>query len=708
MISVHPCRTRSAVFAALALAIPAFAAAQDPEEVLPLRELVVSATRTATEVRDVPVNVTVIMRDELSLSTAQNLEDVLMEIPGVAFQRNVRSGSAHPSWQAVSLRGLGGTAASRTLVMVDGVPLNDGFFGWVRWDQVPLETIERIEIVRGGGSTAWGGQSLAGVIHVITRDPDAGGLSIGAEAGTQSTLQGDAMATFGGGALSGFLAGEVFDTDGYILTTPDQRGAVDVPSSADHVALRAKATLEASETVRILASGSYYDEDKLNSTPLRPNHTEAGFGSLGLRAGRETGSMFAVNLFGQGQTYRNAITDVADDRDSEEPSLTQTDVPSDAFGGNVQWSHGSLGSHALTAGVDVLRIHGEATEEYLYVNGSFQNRRHSGGDQLLTGVFVQDRIALGEPLEIVAGARLDVWNNSNGFRTISQISSGDIAEDVTFEDRSEVRFSGNVGARLRASDRVTLRASIYNGLRIPTLNELYKPFRASGGIATAANENLDPEGLFGLEGGVDYAMGRQWLIRGTAFLNEVSDAIFDATIMEVDQGQVVDPCGFIPAGGACRQRMNVGTVRSIGLETEVEFRPAAAWMVGASFDYNWNEITEAEGRDEIVGNRPPRTPKAQAALRVGHVDASILEAVLIGKYHGNRYENDLNTDEVDSAFLVDLRLARDLGRDFQLFASVQNIFDVEWEVGNESSLIRLGTPRVFTGGVRVRLAGASR
>jgi outer membrane receptor for ferrienterochelin and colicin len=122
----------------LLFGLPDSAAGQDPERVLPMRELVVSSSRSETELRDVPVNVTVITREEMSLSTAQNLEDLLLEIPGIGLQRNVRSASAHPSWQAVSLRGLGGTAASRTLVLVDGVPLNVGFFGWVRWDLVPV------------------------------------------------------------------------------------------------------------------------------------------------------------------------------------------------------------------------------------------------------------------------------------------------------------------------------------------------------------------------------------------------------------------------------------------------------------------------------------------------------------------------------------------------------------------------------------------
>lgn len=690
----------------LLMLVPAMVDAQEPERVLPMRELVVSATRTETELRDVPVNVTVLTREELSLSAAQNLQDVLLEIPGIGLQRNVRSASAHPSWQAVSLRGLGGTAASRTLVMVDGVPLNDGYFGWVRWDQVPVETIERVEIVRGGGSTAWGGQSLAGVIHIITRSPTESGLSAGAEGGSQSTLRGDAMVTFGGGRASGFIAGEAFDTDGYILTTPDQRGAIDVPSASDHAALRGKLEIEASETIRVLASGSYYDEQKTNATPLRRNSTETGFGQLGVRVGREGGSVLSLDLFGQGQKYANSFSTASTDRNSETPSVSQFDVPSDAFGANLLWTSGPVGSHAISAGVDVTRIHGEAFEDYLYQDGAFTNRRHTGGDQLLTGIFLQDRVGLGERYEVSGGIRLDVWDNSNGFRKVSTIASGDVTTDTKFEDRNEVRINGNVGLRYRASGPLSVRGSAYSGLRVPTLNELYKPFRAAGGIVTEANALLTPERLVGFEAGLDYEMGREWLVRVTGFYNRVDDAILDATIREVDDAGVVDPCGFVPSGGICRQRMNVATVRSIGLETQVEFRPVPAWLVAASLDYAPSEIVEATGREEIVGNRPPRTAKSQATLRVGHVDPSILEAVVIGRYIGTQFENDINTQKIDDSFVLDVRLARQITPVLLAYATIQNVFDTEWQISNEATLIRLGTPRALFAGLRVRLAGA--
>ncbi len=113
----------------LIAAAPSAAQESPPDSVASLRELVVSATRGEAVVGEVPINVTVLTGEQLRLSAAETLQDVLQEIPGLNFRFPFPAGVAHPSWQAVTLRGLGGTAASRTLVLVDGVPLNDPYFG---------------------------------------------------------------------------------------------------------------------------------------------------------------------------------------------------------------------------------------------------------------------------------------------------------------------------------------------------------------------------------------------------------------------------------------------------------------------------------------------------------------------------------------------------------------------------------------------------
>lgn len=679
--------------------------AQDPvpaDSAISLGELIVSALRAPTSVGEVPVNVTTVTREELRLSAAQTLQDVLQEVPGLNFRFPFQAGVAHPSWQAVTLRGLGGTAASRTLVLVDGVPLNDPYFGWVRWSQIPVEVIERIEIVRGGATVSWGSQSLAGVVHVITRSGGDGGFSAGVQGGSQSTFRGDAMASFGDDRAGGYVAGEIFDSDGYILTEPSLRGAVDIPSASSHGALRAKVEFQAGDRLRIHAQGNYFDQDKDNATPLRNNTTEAGFGQVGatLTTGEE--SSLAFNAYMQSQSYVNSFSGVEAGRNSEEPSISQ-DVPSSGVGTNLVWT-GADG----TIGVDFLRATGAATERYLFRDGAFTRQRETGGDQTLFGLFAQGYQNYGDRdrWTIHIGSRLDVWSNSSGSRHILNTTDGSVLTDDAFEDRSGTQFSANSGLLFEAAEQVTLRTSAYTGLRVPTLNELYKPFRAAGNVVNESNEALNPEKVTGLEIGVDFQPDPAVLIRLTGFHSTVSDAITDVTIQEAETSGVIQPCGFVAAGGVCRRRDNVGTLRSVGLETEIELRPGAAWLLAVNHQYNPTEVTDAPGRPDLIGNEVQGSPTHRAMLRVGHIDPSTLEVVATARYLGARFDNDLNTGEIAGSFLLDIRFRRQLTSRLSAFASVQNLFDAIAEMSHDANgFIRVGAPRTLVGGLRVRFGG---
>lgn len=682
--------------------------AQDPvpaDSVISLGELIVSALRAPTSVGEVPVNVTTVTREELRLSAAQTLQDVLQEVPGLNFRFPFQAGVAHPSWQAVTLRGLGGTAASRTLVLVDGVPLNDPYFGWVRWSQVPVEVIERIEIVRGGATVSWGSQSLAGVVHVITRSGGGGGFSASAQGGSQSTFRGDAMASFGDERAGGYVAGELFDSDGYILTEPSLRGAVDIPSASSHGVLRAKVEFQAGDRLRIHAQGNYFDQDKDNATPLRNNTTEAGFGQVGatLTTGEE--SSLAFNAYMQSQSYVNSFSGVEAGRNNEQPSISQ-DVPSSGIGANLVWQKPGLGSHDLTLGADILSATGEASEQYLFSDGAFTRQRETGGDQTLYGFFIQDRIQLDDRWQLYGGLRLDRWRNASGMRRIVNTVSGDVLTDNAFDDRSGSKLSHNLGILLDASDRVALRGSFYSGLRVATLNELYKPFRAAGNVVNESNEALDPEQVLGAEAGLDLQPSSSVLIRLTGFWAKVSDAITDVTIQEAETSGVIQPCGFVAAGGVCRRRDNVGTLRSVGLETEIELRPSAAWLLAVNHQYNPAEVTDAPGRPDLIGNQVQGSPTHRAMLRVGHIDPSTLEVVATARYLGARFDNDLNTGEIAGSFLLDVRFRRQLSSRLGAFASVQNLFDAIAEMSHDANgFIRVGAPRTLVGGLRVRFGG---
>jgi outer membrane cobalamin receptor len=165
----------------------ASSAIDKPEKPVRLEPVVVSAGRVEQALQDVPANVTVLNREDIERSAARTLDDLLRQIPGFSLFRRSSSLVAHPTTQGVSLRGIGPSGVSRTLVLLDGVPLNDPFGGWVYWSKVPLESIEPLEVVRGGGSALYGNYALGGVINIVTRKPQASGIQGKLDGGTRDT-----------------------------------------------------------------------------------------------------------------------------------------------------------------------------------------------------------------------------------------------------------------------------------------------------------------------------------------------------------------------------------------------------------------------------------------------------------------------------------------------------------------------------------------
>src|SRR6187549_3103225 len=121
-------------------------------------------------------------------------------VPGFTLFRRTSSRVSNPTAQGVTLRGLGGTGASRSLVLADGVPLNDAFGGWVYWDKVPQVAIDRVEVQRGSGSDLYGADAVGGVVQVLTLRP--------ARASGRALLEGGNLGTgrislFGGSRSGG-------------------------------------------------------------------------------------------------------------------------------------------------------------------------------------------------------------------------------------------------------------------------------------------------------------------------------------------------------------------------------------------------------------------------------------------------------------------------------------------------------------------------
>ncbi|HWQ70492.1 MAG TPA: TonB-dependent receptor, partial [Patescibacteria group bacterium] len=657
--------------------------------------------------RDVPANVTVITREDIEQSPARTVDDLLRQIPGFSLFRRSSSLVTHPTTQGVSLRGIGPSGVSRTLVLLDGVPLNDPFGGWVYWSKVPLESIERIEVARGGGSGVWGNYALGGVINIITRRPEARVAQLKVDGGTRNTVDTDLLVSHVTGPWGISLEGNFFDTDGYKIVKKSQRGKIDVNADSSHKTFNGRLEYTPSLTSSLFLAGTFFREDRGNGTPLQNNETETGYVATGGRMKTADGSDWQLTLFSHLQTFDSTFSSATPDRNSETPALDQFDVPSTDAGVNLQWSKRIFQSHLLTAGTDVRWIDGE-TNEYFTFNQTikdFTRRRKAGGEQVLTGAYFQDIFTPAPGWQVTIAGRFDSWQSFDASRIERNKQTGAITRNNQFSDRDEFAFSPKVALLYHATDQLSLRSSFYKGFRAPTINEQFRPFRVRNDI-TEANADLNPERLIGGEVGMDYSIMRNLLGRLTAFWNEVKDPVVNVT-KGVGQGAVMEPCGFVPVGGVCRQRENLDRTRIRGIEAELEYHPLPRWAVSGSYLYNHTDVLSAPNQPELEGKRIAQVPRHQFTLKLGYTNPALVNVSVQGRFIGDQFEDDLNTLKLGDYFVVDLMVWRPIPLPKlsagEIFFAVENLFDRDYEAGKTADgIITTGTPLLVHGGVRVR------
>ncbi|MBI2882994.1 MAG: TonB-dependent receptor [Candidatus Methylomirabilis oxyfera] len=677
------------------------------EEEVRLEPVVVSASRVEQRLPDVPANVTVITREEIKQSPARSVDDLLRQIPGFSLFRRSSSLVTHPTTQGVSLRGIGPSGVSRTLVLLDGIPLNDPFGGWVYWSKVPLESIERIEVARGGGSGVWGNYALGGVINIITRRPEARAAQAKLDVGTRDTVDADLLVSHVTGPWGISLEGSFFDTDGYKIVRKDQRGAIDVNADSSHKTFNGRVEYTPSLASSLFLAGSFFREDRGNGTPLQNNETETGYVATGGRLKTADGSDWQLTLFSHLQTFNSTFTSAAADRNSETPALNQFDVPSTDAGFNLQWSKRIFQSHLLTAGTDVRWINGETNEDATFnaTLGDFTRRRKAGGEQFLAGAYLQDIFTPAPGWQVTIAGRFDSWESFNASRVEKNKQTGAITRNNQFDNRDEFAFSPKVALLYHATDQLSLRSSFYKGFRAPTINELFRPFRVRNDI-TEANADLAPERLIGGEVGMDYVVMSNLLGRLTAFWNEVKDPVVNVT-KGIGQGAAIDPCGFVPAGGVCRQRQNLDRTRIRGIEAELEYHPFPRWAVSGSYLYNHTEVVSAPNQPDLEGKRIAQVPRHQFTLKLGYTNPALINFYVQGRFVGDQFEDDINALKLGDYVVVDLMLWRPIPlpklSSGEIFLAVENLFDRTFEVAKTADgIVTTGTPVLVHGGIRVR------
>ena len=653
------------------------------------QQITVAANRTGVRVIENATSVTIVSSPDLDATAAFRVDDILRQVPGFSLFRRTTSRTANPTTQGVSLRGLGASGASRALVLDDGFPLNDPFGGWVYWDRTPRVSIDRIEVASGGASHLYGSDALGGVINILRAPVDRNALSLEVAGGNENSPDVSLAASRKVRAWAFGLTSELFRTDGYIAVPADLRGAVDTPVNSQNAMGDATVRRQFGDRGAIFARGSVFGESRNNGTPLQTNSTTIRELDLGGNWDWRALGSFELRAYASRQNLDQSFSSISSDRSSENLTRTQR-VPAQDVGFSVQWGH-TLGTRQhLVAGLEESNIHGQ-TNEQGYFGGHPTTTSAGGGREVTWGAYVEDIIRVASDWLLTAGGRVDYWQNFDAFTPPNPAQPVGAAP---LPDRSESFFSPRLALLHKLTNHVSLTASGYRSFRAPTLNELYRGFRA-GNVFTENNANLRAERLTGAEGGaIVTGWNQRLMLRGNYFWNEITRPIANVTL-------TTTPSLII------RQRQNLGSTVSQGVELEASGQVRNSIMVSGGYEYTNATVTSftvdpalAGLNPSLVGLNIPQVPRHQFDFQVRYSRPFILLGVQ-GRFGGNQFDDDQNTLLLRRYFTLDLNATHALRPGVDVFVAVENLLNQRYDVGR-TPVLTVGPPILARAGLRLQ------
>lgn len=597
---------------------------------------------------ETPTNITILNPLDLEEIPGVSMDDKLRMVPGFSLFRRSSSLVANPTTQGVSLRGIGSSGASRTLVLWDGVPVNDPFGGWVQWPRFAPEEIARVEVLRGASTKVFGDRAMSGAIAMFSPSAERTHYAVGYDIGNanQSLLTASFAQAFQQFAISGDFRG--YTTSGYYIVPSQSRGLVDTKAGVDFLSPYLRFDYFSGKQ-RFYLKTDIYMESRDNGTVLQGNSTSMGTISAHYEGG--TVNNFSLLGYHTREGYRQSFSAVFGGRNSERLTSRQF-VPSQAAGGALMYRR-SFTSMDILAGADAVRVEG-TSNDFLVPSGI----RVGGGDQLQHGAFGQLSAHKG-PLRMILGLRHQFTGQGSTFLSPSA--------GLTY-GLGALRFHG----------------SVYRSFRAPTLNELYREFRAGTAI-TQANPNLHQEGLTGVEAGADW-VGETRRLGVSVFRNAISDIITNVTLS-------VTPTQTI------RQRRNAAAALSRG--AEVDFRQRfGPWNLELSY-----LLADSRYR---TGPRIAQVPKHQGSGQLSYVRGKTLATFGLRSLAW-QFEDDLNTrlSILPGFAVLQFSVRQRLAKGFSLQAEMENMLDRQFYVGwaaqptaTIAGIPNTGAPRLWRLGMR--------
>ena len=690
---------------------------KEKKEEATLEEIVVTATRTEKELESAPGSVLVVTKREIEKRNIQAVDQALNTLPGV-FNR--RSKALLDTLPNISLRGIPGPY--RTLLMVDGLPLNDPYWGGQKsLIGVAPENVERVELVKGPFSSLYGGYAMGGVVNIITKMPEKREFNLKTGYGS-SWDRGDAMdnlrkvyLSYGDklkDKLSLFLSYGYKDTNGYpsdlnVQSTQPTTGITgwsytrdpygntryligdrgDNEWWDDNITFKAGYNFTEATKLRLsfLRSRYEYNYDDPHTYLRNPAGAEVwSYGTvressfLSGSGGREE-NIYNLGFETELTTIKLKFSIGLIDGEKSwytSPGTTATraggpgrvsNTPYERFNSDLQLTVPIFNRHILTFGGSF--SHGWAdTKEHNLTNWKDEDSKttlayRSKGKDKNYSLYVQDEIMLLDNLTAYIGFRQDWWETYDGY--INQI--GVAGYPRTYDERDASSFSPKVAVVYKPLEKTTLRTSIGKAFRPPTVYDLYRTWTSTWGITYAGNPDLKPETTISWDIGINQSLWKGARAGISYFENHMEDLIYSKTVSSTLQ-----------------EKINAGKATSKGIEIEAEQRFDKWLRLFANFTYTDAKIKENDAKPSTVGKKLTDVPERMFNIGVDF-EKGPFSAFLTGRYVSKRYTDDENRDRVnnvytsrDPYFVADAKVSYKLTKFAIISLSVDNIFDKDY------------------------------
>ena len=591
--------------------------------------VIVTATRFEDRYLDKPVNVSIIAAEDIKNSTARTVPELLRQLPGI----RARDSSGSPNVQ-VDMRGFGISGDQNTLVLLDGVRISENEQTTVNWVGIPLNAIERIEILRGSGAVLYGGGATGGTINIITKTPMPGqrSASIYGGAATYGTSEAGVGANLAGESVGLRFNASYLDSDNYRdnnelrqknaladLRWAGNRASVSLKAGADEQKLRLPGALSEAQIAA---------NPRQAATPQDFSNRTGGFLNVGGAWAAGAGDLAADLGYREKNIHASIIGSPID-----------SDTSVWSFSPRLKLPH-QLGGwrHHLVVGVD--------WDDWSFLNKTsvFGQPREPDAFQRNQAVYLQNSTAIG-----------DAWNLSLGGR-LHRVEYGvtDLANPSQSDERTRNLTAYEIGVRYRASAALSPYAKIGTSFRVPNVNDVYNLF-------TGVVSLLEPQTSHEQEIGVDIRYGP-----GTFRL-----ALYHMTI---DNELYFDPVAFT--------NRNLPPTRRQGVEAEGKWRFARSFDLFVNYTYAVSEFRSGSiGGVPIAGNEVPLVPRHAANAGAGWAFAPRARADIVASYVGEQVfdADETNTfgRRMPAYTVVDLKLTYANGG-WLFGAGVKNLFDEQY------------------------------